>query len=118
MVMFSKTFSKLRLSGSKYGKGILVGTDETFIHLSAWGSIEIDEVWLYVSNISTSDTCVLTVIWGDDSNSEIVKTIQPQKLTLISPGLLLGNGNIITAYASIANKLLIHGYVNRIHSYE
>lgn len=116
--MFDKTFSKLRLSGSNSGKGILVGIESTLIHRSAWGSVEIDEIWLYASNISETETCVLTVVWGDDSNSEIVKTIQPQKLTLIAPGLLLGNGNIITAFTDVVNILLIHGYVNRIHSYE
>lgn len=117
--MFEKTFHKLRLSGSDSGKGILVGTESTLIHRAAWGSVEIDEVWLYASNISDASMCTLTVTWGDDVDNILVKKIQSSKKpTIVAPGLLLRSGNIITASADIEDVLILYGYVNRIHSYE
>ena len=117
------TFSKVKLSGSTNGRGILVAataTVGTTIHATGISATVFDEIWLYVTN---NDTVVvtLTIEFGGTTNPNdvIVLAVPPKSgLTLIIPGLVLsGTGSVvttITAFASTANKLVITGYVNRI----
>ena len=116
------TFSKKILSGSTDGRGVLVvatASSGTTIHTGSSTAATIQEVWLYASNPGTT-TCTLTVQWGGTTatNDDIVIPIPPQTgLFLISPGLILkGNATplVVRAYASIANRITIMGYVNEI----
>lgn len=113
------TFTKTLLSGSTNGKAILVsataspGTD---IHTAVAGTSSLDEIWLYAANSSSSDD-KLTIEWGETTapKGNIELTIPGESgLTLIIPGLLLQNSLVIRAFASTANVICIHGYVNRI----
>jgi hypothetical protein len=59
----------------------------------------------------------LTLEWGEavapDGNIEV--TIPAESgLYLVTPGLLLQNSLVVKAFASSANVILIHGFVNRI----
>jgi len=111
------TFTKLKLSGSTDGKGIKVvqtGTAGTTIHTAH--ATDLDEIWIYVFNSHTADV-VLTLEWGGVSapDDNIVANISfKEGLFLVVPGLLLTNSLVLKAFASIANVLTIHGFVNRI----
>ena len=113
------TFSKLKLSGSTNGKAIKVvqtGTAGDTIHTAVAGTSDFDEIWLWAVNSSTS-AVKLTLEWGEVAAPEgnIEVTLLPEAgLALIVPGLLLQNELIVKAFASAANVILIHGFVNRI----
>lgn len=115
------TYTKLPLSASVNGKNILVDAttsgSATSIHTSVDGTSSWDEIYIYAHNGETgSVTC--NILWGG--------TTEPQDLTkinlpiggsgrvLITDGKLLQNSLIVKAYASIANVVIIDGFVNRI----
>jgi hypothetical protein len=112
-------FRKRILSGSTNGKAIKVAASATLgttIHTAVTGTTDMDEIWLYAVNTGT-DSKKLTIEWGQadapDGNIEI--TIAGESgLVLVIPGLLLQNGLVVTAFATSANVITIHGYVNRI----
>ena len=55
----------------------------------------------------------LTIEWGNENSAtaEITQSIPANNgLTLIIPGLILTNGEVVKAYASIASKILIAGF--------
>ena len=119
------TFSKVPLSGGAGGKGIKVaataGTGTT-IHTTSISTSVMDEVWLYCMNSNGSNTNrKLTVQYGGttdpDELIEISVTAE-SGLILVVPGLILHGdgttGRTITAIGSVANELIIYGYVNRI----
>lgn len=113
------TFTKVLLSGSTQGKGIKVvqtATAGTTIHTAVAGTSSLDEIWLYAVN-SSSAAVKLTIEWGEatapDGNIEL-DIPGESGLVLVAPGLLLQNELVVKAFASSANVILIHGYVNRI----
>ena len=113
------TFTKTLLSGSTNGKSIDVtgtatGTAVT-VHTAVSGTSDLDEIWLYCQNISTSDV-KLTVEWGEtDEDGHIEQTIAGESgLVQVAPGILLQNSLVVKAFASTGNVLMIHGFVNRI----
>lgn len=115
------TYTKRILSGSTNGKGILVAATATLgttIHTAVTGTSDMDEIYLYAVN--TSSTAVkLTIEWGEATapNGNIEYTVPAEDgLYLVAPGLLLQNSLVVTAFAGTTNVLVIHGYVNRITS--
>jgi len=112
------TYSKVSLSGSTNGAGILVAattTPGTIIHTAGAGTSGFDEVWIYCQNTSTS-AVPLDVEYGGTATKDLIEiTIQPESgLVLIAPGLFLNNGLVVRAFAGTTNVLSIHGYVNRV----
>ena len=118
------TMSKVLLSGCTQGKGIKltdtassVNTDAGYVvHRGVAGTSDIDEVWLWAVNSSSADV-KLTIEWGEttapDGNIEV--TIPGESgLVPVIPGLLMQNELYIKAFASSANVVMIHGFVNRI----
>ena len=116
------TFTKTILSASTGGRAIKVAaiaTPGTTLHTGSATAATIDEVWLYAMNTDTAAQ-KLTVQWGGttapDDLIEIILPAEPG-LVLIAPGLLVkGNATplVVRAFASLANVVTIHGYVNRI----
>lgn len=115
-------FSKLILSGSTNGRGILVvatGTPGTTIHTGSTTTSTIDEVWLYATNTDTTAR-KLTIEWGaTTSPNDLIEVTIPAEsgLTLVAPGLLIGgavSALVVRGFAATANVITIHGYVNRI----
>jgi hypothetical protein len=107
------------LSGSTHGKAIKVvqtATAGDTIHTAVAGTSDLDEIWLYAVN-SSAAAVKLTLEWGEvaapDGNIEQVLTPEAG-LVLLVPGLLLQNELVLRAFASAANVILIHGFVNRI----
>lgn len=112
------TFSKIPLSGSTNGKGILVAatsTTGTTIHTAGSGTANFDEVWLYAHNNSTSSV-KLTIEYGSaDAQDNIEIGVSGESgLILVVPGLFLNNSLVVKAFAGTANVITIHGYVNRV----
>lgn len=115
--------AKVLLSGSTGGKGIKVvatATAGTTIHTTGISASVFDEVWLYAYN-DDSSAATLTIEWGGvtDPDNTIVLTVPAGAgLTLAVPGtVIVGDGaagRTVAAFASVANKVVIYGYVNRI----
>ena len=112
------TFSKIPLSGSTNGKGILVAataTPGTLIHTAVSGTTSFDEIWLYCQNTSTSSVALDIEYGGTATADQIEITIPGESgLVLVVPGLFLNNGLVVRAWAGTTNVLAIHGYVNRV----
>lgn len=112
------TYTKQPLSAAISGQQIAVaGTSAgaaTTIHTPV-ASI-YDEVWLYATNIDTSDRA-LTLYWGTTASAgQMVATIpyQAGRLLVVDGKLLSGTANVIKASAATANVINIDGFVNRI----
>lgn len=114
------TNTKVILSGSTNGQPVkVVGTatgTATAVHTVAAGTTTLDEVWIFANNVHTA-TVKLTIEFGGKTapNNTIVKYIPANTgLDLIISGLVLNNGLAITAFADVANVVILSGYVNRI----
>jgi hypothetical protein len=112
------TFSKIPLSGSTNGKGILVAataTAGTLIHTAVTGTSSFDEVWLYSMNTSASAVKLTVEFGGATAGDQIELSIPAESgLVLVVPGLFLNNAQEVRAFAGTTNVLSIHGYVNRV----
>lgn len=115
----AQAFTKALLSGSTNGKGIKVvqtATAGTLIHTAVAGTSSLDEIWLYAYNGHTADV-VLTIEWGEATvpDGNIVGTIPfKQGRALPVDGRLLQNGLVVRAFASVANVIIIDGFVHQI----
>jgi len=113
------TFSKVVPSGSTDGKGIKVaatGTAGTLFHTAIAGSVNIDEIWLYLFN---SDTVarVVTVEFGGATapDQNVILTVQSKAgLVCAIPGLILNNAATVKVFADATNVVTMTGFINRI----
>ncbi len=118
------TFSKQILSGSTNGRGIAVvatATTGTTIHATGISATTLDEVWLYANNVHSSAVTLTVEFGGTTITSDLIQQsigATPSGLVLVCAGLLLrGTGaaaTTVTAFASVASKIEIFGFVNRI----
>ncbi len=112
-------FTKRILSGSTNGRQIKVATTATagtLIHTAVAGTSDIDEVYLYAVNSSTSAVKLTIEFGGVTSPDDLIEQTIPAEsgLELIVPGLPLQNGLVVRAFAGTSNLIMISGYVNRI----
>ena len=115
------TFTKIKLSGSTDGLGILVDDAATAgktIHTGPSDTDQMDEVWIYAANYDTTDR-KLTIEYGTASAGGIIEqTITAEAgLTLVIPGLIIvGNASpkVIAAFAATTSSIQLFGYANRI----
>ena len=121
------TFTKILLNkdgiSAGTGRGILVAaiaTPGTEIHNTGTSSTVIDEVWLWAVNSDVADR-KLTIEFGDvTAPNDLVEVTIPAEggLVGIIPGFpLVGTGGAarkVRAFASVANVVVINGFVNRI----
>jgi hypothetical protein len=104
------------LSGGVNGKQIKVvatATAGTTIHACAAGTGQIERIFLYAVNSSASPV-KLTLEWGEATapDGNIEQMIEPESgLVLIVNGMPLQNSLVVAAFASVANVILINGYV-------
>lgn len=113
------TFTKRTLSGSTDGKGISISSTSSgsgnTIHAAVSGTTDFDEVWIYAFNSHSSSVTLNIEFGGTDSTQRISQPIDPSSgLYLVVHGFVVQNGASITAYASVASKVSIYGYANRI----
>lgn len=115
----AQAFTKVLLSGSTQGKGIKVvatATAGTLIHTAISGTSSLDEIWIWAYNGHTADV-TLTMEWGEATvpDGNIIVTVPfKQGRFLIVDGRLLQNALVLRAFASVANVVIIDGYVNRV----
>lgn len=118
------TYSRQLLSGSSNGQPVKVAATSigsgTTIHTAVSGTSSFDEVYLWVTNTSTS-AVTLTIGWGGTTDPDHLVcdgiTIPPSAECPPIPvvaGLVLQNSLIVKAAAGTANVLLLTGFVNRI----
>jgi len=115
------TAVKRKLSGSTDGKPIKVVQTETAgdtIHTAVAGTTAgtFDEIWLWAYNGHTA-TVILTIEFGGATvpDQNIVVTLAAKSgLIPIAPGLILQNGIVVKAFASVANVVTLNGFVNAI----
>jgi len=116
------TISKQLLSGSTQGTGIKltdtsssVNTDAGYlIHTAVTGTTDIDEIWIWACNTDTSAATLTIEFGGTDVDDNIKVTIQPNETVLVVPGLPLHNGLLVKGFATVANKVNVFGYANRM----
>ncbi len=113
------TFTKTLLSASANGKSIDVTGTTTgaavSVHTAVSGTSDLDECWIYCQNIGAADAQI-TLEWGETNEDGHIQVTIPGESGLVQvvPGLLLQNSLEIKAFASVADVLMIHGFVNRI----
>ena len=114
--------SKLSLSGSTNGRGIKVTTvlpvdgSDTTIHTAVTGTTDTDLITLFAYN-DQSAAAELELGWGGTTNIDdsIALSIAGRSgLILVTADLPLRNSLVVVASASVANVIVIFGYVNRI----
>ena len=115
------TAVKRKLSGSTDGKAIKITQTATAgdtIHTAVAGTTDgtYDEIYLWGYCGHTADV-VTTLEFGGATvpDQNIVMTI-PYKSGLVPlvPGLILQNGMVVKAFASVANVVTIIGFANRM----
>lgn len=111
-------YTRVLLSGSTNGRGIKVvqtATAGTTIHTAVAGTTDMDEIWLWAQNNHTA-AVTLTLEWGNASTDDNIIVTIPAKsgLYLVAPGIMLQNELVVKAFASVANVVIMHGYVNRL----
>jgi len=110
------TFSKLIFSASTNGRGVLVtATASVGTTITAAHATSEDEIWVWAMNQHTSSV-ELTLEWGDAYTEDWIVIHVPfdAGLQQVIPGLILTGSAGLKAYASVASKITLHGYVNRI----
>jgi hypothetical protein len=115
------TVVKRKLSASTDGmpiKVVATATAGTTIHTAVAGTTAgtFDEIWLYAYNGHTT-AVELTIEYGGatvpDQNIKVTLAAK-SGLALIVPGLILQNGLVVKAFASVANVITLSGWVNQI----
>jgi hypothetical protein len=118
------TYSRQLLSGSTNGQPVKVAATAigsgTTIHTAVSGTSSFDEIYLWVTNTSSS-AVALTIGWGGTTDPDSLVcdavTIPPSSdcppIPIVA-GLVLQNSLIVKAAAGTTNVLLLTGYVNRI----
>jgi len=112
-------YSKEFLTGTGNGTGLKVTATAagSAVTVHTVPSSVKDEIWLYATNDDASSSVTLTVLFGgtDDPDDYSYHTITPRRgLLAVIPGFMLGAGLVIKAFASSANKVVLHGFANRI----
>ena len=112
---------KRKLSGSTDGKPIKVvqtATAGDTVHTAVAGTTAgtFDEIWIWGYNGHTT-TVTVTIEFGGATvpDQNIVLTLASKSgLVPIVPGLILQNGMVVKAFASVANVVTLSGFVNAI----
>ena len=115
------TISRNHLSGSTDGRPLALAVDSgtyTTVHTVTATAADFEEVWIWLSNISTSQE-IVTIAFGGTADGDKIKVKVPAESTVLAvPGWTIqgnsGNAIAITAGATTANKLNACGHINLI----
>ena len=115
------TISRIKLSGSTDGRGIVVAANSTAgttIHTGSSTAADYEEIWMWASNFNTSAE-TLTLEWGGttEAGDHFKTIIQPNETVLVAPGWIIkGNASPleVKAFSTTANKVNIVGHCNLI----
>lgn len=118
----SQNFTKIPLSGSTDGNVISVmatGTPGTTIH-TATSSATIDscdEVWLWASSTSTSNVNLGIQLGNLNNELDTINVMIPPAYNgpfCVLPGITVRNSRVVQATCSVAGRINVFGYVNRV----
>jgi hypothetical protein len=109
--------TKEKLSASTDGMGINItqtSTAGTLLHTASAVAGVLDELRLWVVNISASSV-KLTVEYGGATATDNIEVTIPGESGLweVIPGLILANSKTLRAFAATTAVLTAHGFVNR-----
>lgn len=114
------TIIRDHLSGCANGIPVALAVDSgtfTTIHSITTTTADFEEVWIWLSNISTA-TEVVTLTFGGTSDNNKVKVVVPAEATVLAvPGWTFQGAsgpNTITGASTTADKVNVHGYINLI----
>jgi len=115
------TISRNHLSGSTDGRPLGLAIDSgtfTTVHTVTSTAADFEEVYIYLSNISTSQE-VVTLRFGGTADGDTIKVKVPAESTVLAvPGLTLqGNSStaiVITGATQTAGKVNVTGFINTI----
>jgi hypothetical protein len=115
------TISRNHLSGSTDGRPLALAIDTgtyTTVHTVTSTAADFEEVWIWLSNISTSQEIVTIAFGGTADGDKIKVQVPPESTVLAVPGWTIqGNSSTavaITAGSTTANKVNATGYINLI----
>lgn len=112
------TITKVIPSGSTNGKPIKIAataTAGTTFHTTGSGTVNFDEVWMWLSNTDTTDRICTIEFGGTTSPDNHIKITVPASSTVLAvPGILLCNSLTVAVFAATANVVTMSGYINRI----
>ena len=113
------TLTKQKLSGSgTRSRPISLTTTSTssavLIHTSVSGTTDFDEIWVWASNIHTGAITLTLEVGTTDEDQHVKAVINPNETVLVCPGLLMHDGDVLNGFATVANKINVFGYVNRM----
>jgi hypothetical protein len=87
------------------------------VHTAISGVYNWDDVWIWAANTDTVSRTISLYFGAHSSLGDQVVgnyDLPPGGApVLICPGLFIQNSGVVEAYASIANKINLTGYVNR-----
>jgi hypothetical protein len=114
------TYEKIKLSGDSTGDGIWLdfSASPVTVHTTGASSSVLDEVWIYISNISFGNTFTVSIDFGTTGRGQY--QVPPNSGMLLAvPGFILsGNGSAGTTITATDNnssgECFVFGYVNRI----
>ena len=115
------TISRNILSGSTNGRPLALAIDSgtfTTVHTGPTTAADMVEVYVYLSNISTSQEIVTIAIGGTEDGDKMKIKVPAESTVLALPGITIkgdgGSGIAITAASTTANKVNATGYINLI----
>lgn len=115
------TYTKVKLSTAPtYGRAAEVATYAAPIHVTTTSATTIDEIWLWVSNVTAADQDI--ILYGGDGSGGYdpwsTLTVPARTTMLVLPGAILtGDGSSsgsIYGESLGFQALWYFGYVNRI----
>ena len=117
----SPTETRIGFSAATNGATMTVNTTSAFspmtVHTAGPGVYNWDDIWIWAANTDTVSRTISLYFGAHSSVGDQVVgnyDLPPGGApVLICPGLFLQNSGVVEAYASIANKINLTGYVNR-----
>lgn len=110
-------YLKRQLSGSINGRPVgisAIASPGTAIHTAVTGNVHMDEVYLYLTNITTTAVSATIEQGGVSGFNNLVISIPPLSgSVLILPGIPINGGLTVGAFASVSGALNATGFVNR-----
>ena len=117
------SFNSIIPSGSTNGRMNEINATATagdILHTVVTGTDDMDEIWVWAVNNSTTAVLLTIEFGGVTSTDDLIRyTVPPQDgLHLVVPGIRLENGLIVRAFAATTDVITCAVNVNRIVSVE
>lgn len=117
----SPTETRIGFSAATNGATMTVNTTSAIspmtVHTAGPGIYNWDDIWIWAANTDTISRTISLYFGAHSSVGDMAigsYDLPPGGMpVLICPGLFLRNSGVVEAFASVANKINLTGYVNR-----